>query len=67
VNDDGEPDLILDFRTQDTGITCGETSASLTGETFDGDPIQGADAITTVGCKSISQRHHPENVGCTPR
>jgi hypothetical protein len=51
VNHDGKPDLMLHFRTQATGIQCGQTSASLTGETFDGDPIQGSDAIKTVGCK----------------
>jgi hypothetical protein len=36
VNDDGRPDLLLHFNTQETGIQCRETSASLTGETFDG-------------------------------
>jgi hypothetical protein len=51
VNKDGEPDLVLHFRTQATGIQCGDTSASLMGETFDGDPIQGSDTIETVGCK----------------
>jgi hypothetical protein len=51
VNHDGEPDLVLHFETQATGIACGDTSASLTGETRDGDPIQGSDAIKTVGCK----------------
>jgi hypothetical protein len=51
VNHDGEPDLVLHFKTKATGITCGETSASLTGETFDGDPIQGRDSIKTVRCK----------------
>jgi hypothetical protein len=51
VNHDGEPDLVLHFQTQATGIACGETAASLTGATRDGDLIQGSDAITTVGCK----------------
>jgi hypothetical protein len=51
VNHDGEPDLVLHFKTRATGIQCGETSASLTGETVDGNPIQGSDAIRTVGCK----------------
>jgi hypothetical protein len=51
VNHDGEPDLVLHFKTRATGIQCGDTSAALTGETFDGDPIQGSDAIQTVGCK----------------
>jgi hypothetical protein len=51
VNGDGHPDLLLHFRTQETGIECGDTSASLTGATFQGEQIQGVDAITTVGCK----------------
>jgi hypothetical protein len=51
VNGDGRPDLVLHFRTQDTGIQCGDTSASLTGETFGDEPIQGSDSIITVGCQ----------------
>jgi hypothetical protein len=51
VNHDGEPDLVLHFKTQATGIQCGQTSASLTGKTFDGDLIQGSDSIKTVGCQ----------------
>ena len=47
---DGDLDLVLRFRTQDTGITCGATAASLTGETFTGQPITGSDSIKTVGC-----------------
>jgi hypothetical protein len=50
VNHDGEPDLVFHFRTQETGIQCGDTSASLTGETFDGDAIEGTDVIKTVEC-----------------
>jgi outer membrane protein assembly factor BamB len=52
VNQDGEPDLVLHFSTQETGIACGDTSASLTGETGDGEPIQGSDTIKTVGCNN---------------
>jgi len=51
VNHDGEPDLVLHFHTQATGIQCGDTSATLIGETLDGDPIQGSDSIQTVGCQ----------------
>jgi hypothetical protein len=51
VNGDGRPDLLFDFNTQDTGIQCGKTSASLTGQTFSGQAIKGTDAIQTVGCK----------------
>jgi hypothetical protein len=50
VNQDGEPDLVLHFRTQETGIRCGDTPASLTGQTVGGEPIEGSDAIKTVGC-----------------
>lgn len=48
---DGDLDLVLHFRTQDTGIQCGATSAFLTGETFDGQVIQGSDSIKLTGCK----------------
>jgi DNA-binding beta-propeller fold protein YncE len=51
VDGDGDGDLVLHFRTQDTGIQCGDTSASLTGETFGGQVIEGSDSINTVGCK----------------
>ena len=32
----------------DTGIQCGDTKVTLTGETFDGQPIIGADLIRTM-------------------
>jgi hypothetical protein len=52
VNHDRFLDLVLHFRTQDSGIECGDTSVSITGQTVDGIPIQGSDSITTVGCKA---------------
>ena len=51
VDGDGDTDMILHFNTQATGIACGDTSASLTGETIDGQMIEGSDSIKTVGCK----------------
>jgi hypothetical protein len=51
VDGDGDTDMILHFNTQDAGIHCGDTSATLTGKTFDGQAIKGTDAITTVGCR----------------
>lgn len=51
VDGDGDTDMILHFNTQGTDIQCGDTSASLTGKTFGGQAIQGADSIRTVGCK----------------
>jgi hypothetical protein len=51
VDGNGRADLLLDFRTSNTSIQCGATSASLTGKLFSGDAIHGSDAIQTVGCK----------------
>jgi hypothetical protein len=45
-----DTDLVLHFNTQATAIQCGDASASLTGETFSGQMIQGSDSIKTVGC-----------------
>jgi hypothetical protein len=42
--------MVLHFRTQETGIQCGDTQAGLTGMTVDGQEIEGADSIRTVGC-----------------
>jgi len=51
VDGDGDDDLMLHFNTPDTGIQCGDTSASLTGQTFSGQEIEGSDAITTIRCQ----------------
>lgn len=51
ANGDGNPDMVLHFNTQKTGIKCGDTSASLTGKALDGQDIEGSDSIQTVGCK----------------
>ena len=48
---DGDLDLMLHFDTQSTGLTCGATTARLTGATTGGASIQGLTAIRTVGCK----------------
>ena len=50
VDGDGDMDLLLHFNTQETGIACGDTEATLTGQTFDGYPVIGTDAINTVNC-----------------
>ncbi|MEN8133205.1 MAG: choice-of-anchor Q domain-containing protein [Pseudomonadota bacterium] len=51
INRDGLGDLLLRFRIPETGIACGDTEATLTGETFDGQSFTGTDSIKTVGCK----------------
>ena len=50
VNGDGDPDVVLQFAIQDTGIICGDTFASLTGETSQGVSIIGSSPIKTVQC-----------------
>jgi len=51
VDGDGDTDLILHFKTQATGLQCGNTSASLTGKTLSGQAIHGSDSVQAVGCK----------------
>lgn len=51
VDNDGDLDLLLHFDTEDTGIQCGDTSATLVGKTFDKQMIAGSDSIVPVGCK----------------
>jgi hypothetical protein len=51
VDGDGDIDRILHFKTQDTGIQCGDTVASLTGHSLGGQAIGGSDSVNTVGCK----------------
>jgi hypothetical protein len=60
VNDDGFMDMMFHFRTQETGIVCGDTQATLNGDTFEVTPnfdvisITGTDSVNTVGCKGAS-------------
>jgi hypothetical protein len=51
VDGDGDVDLILHFPTGSTGIGCGATSATLTGQLTSSQPIQGVDSVRTVGCR----------------
>lgn len=51
VNGDGRLDLVLHFRTQESGIACGDTSVSLTGKTLQGQAFRGSDSLVTVGCR----------------
>lgn len=56
VDGDGDLDLLLHFKTQDSGVECGDRYMELTGETLAGIRIAGKDSIKTVGCK-----HHHEH------
>lgn len=50
VNRDGKLDMVLHFPTQQTGMTCGTTTVTLTGQTNNGQPISGTAPIRTVSC-----------------
>jgi hypothetical protein len=50
--------LLYAFGTQDTGIFCGDTEATLTGETYDGAQFSGTDTVTTSDY---------EDTGCHPQ
>lgn len=48
VDNDGDIDMIMHFRTQDIGIGPDDDEAILTGETLDGDYFTGTDSIRIV-------------------
>jgi hypothetical protein len=50
VNLDGIMDLVTHYGTRETGIACGDESATLTGRLQDGTPFEGTDSMRTVGC-----------------
>ena len=53
IDDDGDSDLVLHFRTSEAGIACGDIEATLMGKTRAGDFISASDSVNTVGgsCK----------------
>ena len=53
VDRDGDIDLLLLFRTQETELVAGQTEACLTGETFGGRPIQGCDTVKVFGTPDL--------------
>jgi hypothetical protein len=48
VDGDGDIDLVLHFRFGETGLTCDSVEATLTGETSDGQAIEGTDSVRMV-------------------
>lgn len=51
VDGDGDDDMILHFKRQEVDVGCGDTEASLTGQTLDGTEISGTDSVKTVPCE----------------
>ena len=52
-NDDGIDDLVAEFIINETGIACGDTYATLVGQTLEGTDLIGVDTVTTVGCGEV--------------
>jgi len=48
VDEDGDIDMILHFKTQDLRLNGNSIEATLSGETFGGMPIQGTDTVNIV-------------------
>jgi len=49
VDGDADTDLVFHFRVGDTNLGCSSTEGTLIGETFDGQAIEGTDAVRMVG------------------
>ena len=53
VNEDGFLDLVSHYKQKETGIACGDTEATLSGNllpAFSGTPIEGTDSVNPKGC-----------------
>ena len=55
VDGDGRPDTVYYFKTNKTGIVCGDTSASLVGVMDDGQTFAGTDSVQTQGCQHAAE------------
>jgi hypothetical protein len=50
VDGDADIDAVFAFKTFQTGIACGESAATLTGNTYAGVPFAGTDQFITTNC-----------------
>jgi hypothetical protein len=57
LDGDADSDVMFAFRTQDTGIFCGDTEATLSGKTYAAAPFTGTDAVMTTDC--VATGCHP--------
>jgi len=50
VDNDGDADLVLHFNMRKIGLACGDSTATLSGETFGGEPVTASDVVRTENC-----------------
>lgn len=50
INGDGLMDMVVRFRTRETGLSCSDSVVTLEGQTFDGRPFLATTATTLRGC-----------------
>ncbi len=51
INRDGAVDWVFSFKTEETGISCSDSEATLRGETYDETAFAGTDRIITLCCR----------------
>jgi hypothetical protein len=51
VDHDGDLDLRVWFRIQETGISCGDVSATMSGQTYAGTDFEASDELITLDCE----------------
>jgi hypothetical protein len=58
INGDGLLDIVLHFNIQDLNLQPGDTEASLTGRTFDGQEFEAWDSVRIIGSKTTPKNKH---------
>jgi len=66
VDGDGRQDLVSHHRIPQTGIAPGDAEACLSGQTLDGTPLAGCDAVSTVPLRWLA-RHGADQPPHKPR
>ena len=59
VDKDGDLDLLVHVKTKDLDIEPGTTAVTLTGETYDGTPIEGSDDIVIISKRLLGTQPAP--------
>ena len=58
ANKEGLLELVFHFRSNETGITCGDMAAVMTGKLLNGDRFVGRGAVRTVDCNDDDDGDH---------